>query len=552
MVENSLLTRNENTTDVMLPAETENEDLPCFQNNAYQKMQPAWTLCQDVYEGTFRIRDKGKHYIPQFPLESDESHRDRIGAAVLMNVYARTVDAMTGLVIGSGLKTTGVPKRVEPHLKNIDNAGTELEVFARDLLRDAFDGHAVVLIDMPAIKEEDKPKNKTEERKMDLRPHWTRKRPDEIYNWRTEVINGETVTTQITFKEVVSVPHGAFGEKEETRYISWKLNLNEKRERFASFTKFVELEEEYQKTKREKATRVRYKVIDQGTTHMKRIPMFVVYGNQTDGKVLESKPPLLDLAHKNVEHLQIDSDYKKGLSIAGIALPVIKTDKTDDELEQQKFAWDKFMVVGKDEDFKFEEANGAALPNKKIALDDIKREMGVLGLSLIAERADANITATERLLDSVQQSNQLMAIQASLVQGLRKGLEIHAEWLKVSSPDSEKITVALGLDWTELVRSADHMQLILEMAKEDFVSTLTLLESAGKYGVLPSYINAEEEVARLKTEGRKRESRLMMKSTATGLEVDDKGKTSKSPGEDTSMGHDKEKNETEKISFSGE
>src|SRR6185369_1651386 len=140
--------------------------------------------------------------------------------------------------------------------------------------------------------------------------------------------------------------------------------------------------------------------------------------------------------------------------------------------------------------------------------------MAVLGLSLIAERADANITATERVLDSVQQSNQLMAIQASLVQGLRQGLEIHAEWLKIPLPKGEKgITVTLGLDWTELVRAADNMQNLLEMAKQDFLSSETLLEAAQAYGVLPDFVNPIVELARLRKEGRVRKSLVDMKST---------------------------------------
>jgi hypothetical protein len=534
----------DNYQEFVLPTDTENENLPNFKNYAYYQMCPAWELVDDVYAGTFRIRSRGQKYIPQFPLESGESWNARIDVAVLMNVYARTVDAMTGLVIGSGLKTKNVPKDMEKHLKNIDNAGTQFEVFARDVMRDSFNGHCVILVDMPDVPADQKPRNKAEEKNSKLRPYWTRKKPDAIFNWRPATINGETVVSQITFREVVSKPLGEFGEQCEVQYIRWYLNRDEKtNEPRAAFKKYVEYEEQYvNEADGQHYTRIRYKVVASGETHLKRIPIAIVYGDQTDGRILESKPPLLDLAHKNIEHLQIDSDYKKGLSIAGIALPVIKTDKTDDELVAQRFAWDKFMVVGPDEDFKFEEANGNALPNKVTALSDIKREMGVLGLSLIAERADANITATERLLDSVQQSNQLMQIQASLILGLRVALEIHAEWMKLPTPkgEAEAIEVGLGLDWTELVRSADNMQTLFEMAKEDFLSTLTLIEAAGKYGVLPSYIKPEEEVAQLKKEGRVRQSRFMMKSTTSGgVTVSDssKGKTTQLDSKDEKSGN---------------
>ncbi|MFN6965206.1 MAG: DUF4055 domain-containing protein [Pyrinomonadaceae bacterium] len=499
----------------LLPLEAADEDKPSYMCAAYMRMMPGWTLVDDVYAGTFRIRKKRRTYLPQFPLESNEAYNDRCNVAVLMNVYARTVDAMVGLVIGSGLKTT-VPDAIKDHLKNIDNAGTTFEVFAREILRDAFRGHCVVLIDFPLVPEGELPQNRAELPKMKFRPYWTRFRPEDVINWRTEVVNGETIVTQITFRECVSVPSGDFGEKEETRYIRWYMTTDKEGKPVAAYKKYRETErqERVGRSNRKRTVKV-FEVIAEGVTHIDRIPIFVVYGDQEGGKILESKPPLLDLAHKNVEHLQIDSDYKKGVAIAGIALPVISTQKSDDDLKTN-FAWDQFLVLGENEKFEWCEANGNALPNKRVALEDIKREMGVLGLSLIAERADANITATERVLDSVQQSNQLMVIQDSLMQGLRRGLEIHYQWMNRKPTEADKIEVSLGLDWTELVRSADHMQMLFEMAKEDFLSTLTVIESAVKYGVLPSFVKPEDEVARLKKEGRVRQSRFDMKSTTTG------------------------------------
>lgn len=510
-----------NETDTQRP-----ED-PSYQSIAYLKMQPFWTVVNDVYAGTPRMRECASTYLPQFPIESVESYKTRSGAVTLMNAYARTVDAMTGLVVGSGIKVNNLPAQIEPHLKNIDNAGTTFETFARETLLDSFQGHSVVLIDMPDVPNEKLPKNSTQQRKMkSLRPYWTRRRIDEIWNWRVEVIDGETIITQMTFRECVVVPVGEFGEEEEVRFLRWYMTTNAKGERVAAFKKYREVT----KTKKGRAgtstTETTYELISEKETHMSRLPVFVVYGHQEDGKILESKPPLLDLAYKNIEHMQIDSDYKKGLSIAGLAIPVLKTDKDSAEIEKT-FGWDVVMIIEENEDFAFVEADGQALPNKVVALDNIKREMGVLGLSLIAERsASARITATERLLDSVQQSNGLMSIQASLLQGLQTGFEIHAEWMKLplstQDPNAEPvkgIEVELGLDWTDLVRSADHMQLLLEMAKEDLLSTATLLETAVTYGVLPSFVSPKEEISRLKGEGRVRQSRMAMKATPGGVQI---------------------------------
>ncbi len=516
-------------TEYSLPSEpTEQQDQPSYVNAAYARMRPMWDVVNDVYEGTLRMREKKEIYLPKFALESDNKYEARCLVVTLMNAYARTVDAMVGLVVGSGIKLKNLPAKLQKHIKNIDNAGTEFEVFAREGLRKAFVGHHAILIDMPAASEVVMPGNAVEARKSDLRPYWIHKPAETIYNWRTEIHNGKTVLSQITFREDVTIPNGQFGEAVETQFMRWYIRTDEETgKRVVSWARYRE--ETHGKGK--KQVRI-YVKIGGDDTHLSRIPVVVIYGDQHEGRVLESKPPLLDLALKNIEHMQIDSDYKKGLSVAGLAVPTLKSKRDDDEIKKI-FGWDQLMVIDEDEDFSFVEANGQALPNKRTALEDIKREMGVLGLSLIAERADANITATERLLDSVQQSNQLMAIQASFIMAMHQAFEIHAEWMKETLPSGEEdaFEVALGLDWTEIVRSADHMQVLLEMAKEDFLSTATFLEAAAKYGVLPSYIDPIEEVKRLKAENRVRVSRFEMKSTTTGPQLVDKATgASQTPG----------------------
>lgn len=532
---------------VIDPSQTDASECPDFLSEAHEKMTKAWKIVSDVYAGTLRMRDCGAEYLPRFPLEKEETYRDRIKVATFFNAYARTVDAMTGLVVGAGVETKNLSAEIEKHLIDIDNAGTTFEVFARDTLRDAFDGHTVIVVDM-AVPDA-MPKNYAEAKKMNIRPYWTRYKASEITNWRETRINGEMVLTQIVFRECTVEPVGTYGERHVERYRRWYLQKNF----LGQWRAHWEIWEKVEKEKtdaRGRRTGKKHNVFERvggpAETHLERLPVVACYGNKTAN--LESIPPLLDLALKNIEHFQIDSDYKKGLTIAGLAIPTVTkeggSDDGDEGSDVDAFGWDEVVYLGAEDDFKFVEASGSALPNKRLALEDIKREMGVLGLSLIAERADSNITATERLLDSVQQSNQLMAIQASLLQALRQAFVIHAEWMRGAKKNipTDRIEVALGLDWTQLVRSADHLQIIHELAKEDFLSTETLLKMFVKYGVLSSDIDPLEEIERLSKEGRKRVSQSKMKATAGGIEVSKGGK----PKSEESVGM-KEKTDRDKA-----
>jgi hypothetical protein len=495
---------------------------PAYRNQCYDEMRENWEIVGDVYAGTLRMRKKAHAYLPQFPLEGTDAYRHRVKVATLMNAYARTVDAMVGLVVGSGIKVSGIPESLEKQLKNIDNAGTTFEVFARDRLRDAFDGHSVIVVD--CSRPDNPVDNHADAMKAEIRPYWKGYRAEEIINWKTTSINGEITLKQIVFCEQTMEEEGDYGERPVTRYRRWFLQMQEDGSYKAAWEVYEERDEEVSGTDQLKTVYVR---VDSATTHLKRIPCVSVYGNKTG--YLESIPPLLDLALKNIEHFQIDSDYKKGLSLAGIAIPVVTSDAAEEEL-RKAFGWDIVMALGKEDGFEWKEANGNALPNKVVALSNIKLEMGVLGLSLIAERGDANITATERLLDSVQQSNQLMAIQASLLQALRQAIEFHAEWMAPTGSgkekiDTEKLKVALGLDWTELVRSADHMQLLLEFHKEGALSAETLLVAAQQYRVLPGFIDPLAEIEKIAKEQETKAQRTQMIADKYGVSVDGAGKS---------------------------
>src|SRR5262249_37669337 len=115
----------------------------------------------------------------------------------------------------------------EGHWENIDNAGAKGVVFCKEVLTDAIrDGHAAILVDMPPALPEGS--TLADENAAGRRPYWVSYCADQIINWRTEVINGQSRLVMVVLRERSDEPDGEYGKQEVTRYRvlrpgSWEL-----------------------------------------------------------------------------------------------------------------------------------------------------------------------------------------------------------------------------------------------------------------------------------------------------------------------------------------
>lgn len=144
---------------------------PDYANAAHVAMSLAWTIVGDVSGGTAQMRAKSTEYLPQEPAEQSGAYNRRLGRSVFFNAYSRTRDALVGMVFRNDLKLDGdVPGNIRGHLENIDLAGSHIDVFAKELFTDAFEGHAFVLVDMPPALPEGS--TKADEIESGRRPYW--------------------------------------------------------------------------------------------------------------------------------------------------------------------------------------------------------------------------------------------------------------------------------------------------------------------------------------------------------------------------------------------
>lgn len=399
---------------------------PNYINSVYSSMSSAWTIVTNVSGGTARMRSVGSIYLPKEPAERPEAYTRRLNRSVFFNAYSRTRDALVGMVFKNDPELgEDVPEPIKKHLENVDLAGSHFDVFAKELFTDAFEGHSFVLVDMqPALPEGS---TKADEIATGRRPYWVKYKASQALNWRTEIVNGETVLSQITFEEKTTEPKGEYGEEEVCRYRVFRLAQK------------VVTWSVYRKQKAEGTAEEAFLEEGSGRVNgLDRIPVAVVYGNKEG--MLQSSPPLLDLAYLNIRHWQHYSDYSNILHVAQV--PILVRKGATQEQQSIEVGVGSTVDVPNEGDLKWCEHSGKAIESGRMELQDLEQRMALMGLSMLSQKTDSNVTATEIRANNLQESSDLATMARSLQDCLELALEFHAKYLELDSGGSIKLGVA--------------------------------------------------------------------------------------------------------------
>ena len=426
-------------------------DLPSTMSPAARRQKDALMLCRHVSGGTDTLRMHSTAYLPKAAAEHSDDYSNRLGRSVFYNAFRRAVDGMSGLVFSRDPELgDDVPGVIREQWENIDNAGTHGDVFVRDLFADALEaGHAAILVEFPATDGE---QTADAELTGEVRPYWVPIKKDNILSWRTRNVNGKTVLAQLVVRECVTVPDGAFGEKEVERYrvfyvdilgVHWQLlGIDEQRRVF---------------------------VYDEGDYPTQdEIPVAEV---QTAGKrsMFESDPPLKDLAFLNVAHYQMWSDYN--WSIHKTCVPFIfgsgivnATDDAGNRLPLDIGPNAAVLQPNAEASMQYVSHSGEALGSIKTALDDLKNDMGSLALAMLAPQKRAAETAEAKRLDKATSDSALSVTARGLQDAVERALYFHARYLNL--PDGGSIEI--NRDFEGLLMDAPVMGAFATLVQAGF------------------------------------------------------------------------------------
>ena len=357
-------------------------------NSVWRNQEPHWILIEDLMQGTYGMRRKHRRYLPQEPRELDESYDNRLARSVCPPYYQRLERMLAGMLTRKPVRLTDTADIIQEQLFNVDLLGNDLNVWTYETTRKMVRyGHVGVLVDAPKAEYEG-------------RPYWCTYTPREILGWRYE--GSELV--QLRLMEKVVLPDGEYGEKtaEQVRVLT---------------------PGEYKIYQKQKNTN--FELIDEGTTSLDKIPFSVAYANRLN--IMESRPPLEDIAELNLKTYQVQSDLDNQLHIS--AVPMLAFFGFPSAAEEVSAGPGEAIAFPADGRAEYIEPKGTSFDHQFKRLEQIAGQINELGLSAVLGQKLSAETAEAKRLDRSQGDSTMMVIAQNMQDMIDNSLQFHAQYL---------------------------------------------------------------------------------------------------------------------------
>lgn len=357
-------------------------------NSVWRNQEPHWILIEDLMQGTYGMRKKHRRYLPQEPRELDESYDNRLARSVCPPYYQRLERMLAGMLTRKPVRLTDTADIIQEQLFDVDLQGNDLNVWTYETTRKMVRyGHVGVLVDAPKAEYEG-------------RPYWCTYTPREILGWRYE----GSQLVQLRLMEKVVLPDGEYGEKtaEQVRVLT---------------------PGEYKIYQKQKNTN--FELIDEGTTSLDEIPFSVAYANRLN--IMESRPPLEDIAELNLKTYQVQSDLDNQLHIS--AVPMLAFFGFPSAAEEVSAGPGEAIAFPADGRAEYIEPKGTSFDHQFKRLDQIAGQINELGLSAVLGQKLSAETAEAKRLDRSQGDSTMMVIAQNMQDMIDNSLQFHAQYL---------------------------------------------------------------------------------------------------------------------------
>ena len=422
-------------------------------NTAWVNMEPHWVLIETLMTGTYGIRKKHRTYLPQEPRELDEAYDNRLMRSVLAPFYARLERMLAGMLTRKPVRLSDVADVITEQLFDVDLQGNDLNVWTYETARKCIRyGHVGVLVDAPAAGQNG-------------RPYWVTYTPRDIVGWRYEMENGKQRLTQLRLVEKIVVPDGLYGEKEveQVRVLTpGAFEIHQKNQR----GEFV--------------------VVDEGRTSLSEIPFSVAYSNRLG--LLESRPPLADIAELNLKQYQVQSDLDNQLHISAVPmLAFYGFPQATEEVSAGPGEAIAFPAEGRAE---YIEPGGRSYDAQFRRLDQVAQQINELGLAAVLGQKLSAETAEAKKIDRSQGDSTMMVIAQQMQDLIDNCLVFHADYMQERNAGSSFV----NRDFLASRLEPQEIQALLQLYSAGSITQKTLLDQLAEGEVLGDEFDVEEEI----------------------------------------------------------
>ena len=429
-------------------------------NTAYVNMEPHWLLIEALLQGTYGIRKGHRKYLPQEPRELDEAYDNRLMRSTLAPYYVRLERMLAGMLTRKPVRLEDVSDVVTEQLFDVDLQGNDLNVWTYETARKCIRyGHVGVLVDAPKAGDNG-------------RPYWVAVTPRDILGWRSEVKDGKQQLTQLRLMETITVPDGLYGEKQvqQVRVLTpgaFEIHQKDKKGDFV--------------------------LIDEGSTSLSEIPFAVAYSNRVG--VLESRPPLADIAELNLKAYQVQSDLDNQLHIS--AVPMLAIYGFPQSAEEISAGPGEALALPESASAAYIEPSGNSYNAQFQRLDQIASQINELGLAAVLGQKLSAETAEAKRIDRSQGDSTMMVIAQQMQDLVDNCLKFHAQYMEQPQAGSSFI----NRDFLGQRLEPQEIQSLLQLYTAGTITQETLLNQLSAGEVLGDEFDVEEEIEATQTGG---------------------------------------------------
>jgi len=425
--------------------------------------------------GTDGMRAAGKTYLPKFPAETEEAYEARLAQSWLFNGFRKTVRDMAGRVFAKPVELEGSNAKLDEWAANIDNAGNDLSTFARKVFEDGLAaGISYVMADAP-------PRQGvvTVAQAQALRPYLVHIKATDVLGWKSALVNGAPVLTQLRLMECVyeDDPKDEFAQVEA------------KQVRVLDRTEAGVQVRVYRKVKGKNGVEDWEMYGEPSFTGLAEITVIPFYANQSG--FFTGEPLLDDLADVNIAHWQSQSDQRQILHFARVPI-LFAAGRTQEDGPLTISA--STAVVSSDPAAKLAwvEHSGQAIGAGRQDLKDLEFQMETHGLQLLVAKPGGQ-SATGESLDAAKETS----ILAMTADELKNTLEVAMGWVAQYGGIDAAVEVSVNKEFGVTMMAAQDMTAMLSAVNTGNLSRETFIAELARRGVIPAETDVDEEVERI-------------------------------------------------------
>jgi hypothetical protein len=409
----------------------------------YYAMKERWEHCRLAASGHSAVQEAGTAILSKLADQSDAEYQAYKRRSTFFNATRRTIQGLSGMIFRKQA-TVVVPDKVKDLLKDVDMAGTPLQVLTQCTVNEVLRlGRAGLFLDYPTIGD-----NMTlaDAKRLNARPMLKMYDALSIINWKTKVINSVSVLSMVVLKEVKMKPKDEFEDEAVTQYRVLDLEDKTSDPAIGKHVCRVRVME----VRKNQETGLEEDVVVEGPfypklnkAHLDRLPFQFIGTESTSWTV--SEPPLIDLVEVNLAHYRVNADYEHGCHFTGLPTPVVSgyTPQTTDE----KFfigSMSAWVFPNAQAKASYLEFTGQGLGALRTNLEDKKKEMAVLGARMLEAEPSAQQSANTAAIHRGGEQSMLASIAETVSHAVLSMLKLFCEFADASS---EEVKYMLNKDF---------------------------------------------------------------------------------------------------------